>query len=96
MVLFSDNEQNTVTLPNSTHTQKHSFLVKTKKKSKSQKQIPKNKVSLELFYHMLLHRSSRSLLSVNNKNVWKDTEIRVYFNPFPTSCQIYKIDKNPR
>ena len=38
-IFFSDNDQNAVTLPQSTHI-KHAFLVKTKEKSKSQKQIP--------------------------------------------------------
>ena len=45
VVFFSYNEQNTVTLPHSAQI-KHDFLVKMKEKSKSQNQIPKNKVSL--------------------------------------------------
>ena len=48
-VLFSDNEQNAVILPHSAQ-RKHAFLVKMKKKSKSQNQIPKKKVSLELLH----------------------------------------------
>ena len=45
-VFFSDAEQESVTLLHSAQ-QKHTFLVKRKEKSKSQKQIPKKKVSLE-------------------------------------------------
>ena len=48
-----------------------------KEKSKSQKQIPKKKVSLELFHHKLGHRSTRSLLDVYTENVWKYSDIIV-------------------
>ena len=49
MVLFSDNEQNTVKLPHNVHI-KHLFMVKTKETSILKKQTPKNKISLELLH----------------------------------------------
>ena len=70
-VLFSDNEQNAVTLPHREQ-QKHSLLVKTEGKSKSQEQIPKKKLSLELLHQILVHSSTRSLLAIDNSNVWQD------------------------
>ena len=48
-VFFSDNKQNAVTLPHIAQ-RKYAFLVKMKENSKSKKQIPKRKVSLELLY----------------------------------------------
>ena len=59
-VLFSDNEQNMVTLPHILQ-KKHTFLVKTKENSIPQKN-PKKKVSLELLHQTLGHRLTRSLL----------------------------------
>ena len=41
-MIFSNNDQNTVTLPHSTQ-RKHSFWVERKEKSKSNKKIPKRK-----------------------------------------------------
>ena len=66
-----------------------------KEKSKSQKQIPKNKVYLRLLHQKLGHRSTRSLLVVYAENVWQDIWIRVFPDPFCTSCQISTINKKP-
>ena len=51
-----------MTLPHSAQ-RKRAFLVKTKEKSKSQKQITKNKVPLELLHQRLGHISTRSLMA---------------------------------
>ena len=40
--------------------------------SKSNKLTPRKKVALELFHHRLGHRSTRSLMTGDTKNVWKD------------------------
>ena len=58
MVLFGDYEHNVMKLLHSSQ-QKHAFLVKKKENSKSQKKIPKKKVSLELLHQRLGHRSAR-------------------------------------
>ena len=67
-----------------------------KDKSKSQKNIPKKKASLELFYQRFGHRSTKSLLAGDNLNVWQDNGLRVDPGPFCTSCQISIINKNSR
>ena len=56
---------------------KHDFLVKEKEKSKSQKQIPKIKISLESLHQILGHRSTMSLLVVDNAISPQDIELRV-------------------
>ena len=70
-------------------------MVKTKGKSKSQKQIPKKRVSLELLHKRLGHRPTRSLLAGYNANVWLDIELRVDTDPFCTSWKISTINKKP-
>ena len=92
MFLFSDNEQNVVTLPH-TAQQKYEFLVKTKENSKPQKQIPKKKLSLEWLHQRLGHRSTRSLLDGDIEFFWNDIELRIYPDPFYTSCQISTMCK---
>ena len=59
---FSDNKKNVVTLQLCAQI-KHAFWVKTKEMSKSQKHIPKNKNSLELWHQILWHKYTRSLLA---------------------------------
>ena len=68
-------------------------MVKRKENPKSQKQVTKNKVSLELLHQRLGHRSTSSLLTRDNENVWQDIDIRVDPDPFFTSCQISTINK---
>ena len=92
-VLFSSNEQNAGTLPHIAQ-QIHVFLLKTKGK-KLQRKITKRKVSLELSHQRLVHRSTRSLLDVDNVIFWQEIELRVDTDPFCTSCQISTINKNP-
>ena len=91
-VLLSDTKYNVVILPHSAQ-RKHGFLVKTKEKSKSQKQIPKKKVSLELLHQIIGHISTRSLLDIYTANFGQVIEFRVDNEPFCTSCQIYTINK---
>ena len=74
-------------------TKKHKFLVKTKEKSKSQKQIPKKKVSLGLLHHILGHMSKRSPLVRDTANFRQDIYIRVYSDRFCRSCHISTINK---
>ena len=69
-------------------------MVKSKKKLKSQKQIPKKKVSLELLHLGLGHRSTMSLLAGDTVNVWQYIDPRVDPDPFCTSCQIFTTNKN--
>ena len=92
MVLFIDNEHNAVTLLYITQ-RKYEFLVKTKENRKSQNQITKNKVSLELLHLRLGHRSTRPLLAVYAENIWQDMKLRVDPEPFYKSCQISTINK---
>ena len=66
---------------------------KNKGKLKSQKQIPKNKISLELLYQILGHRSKRSLMDGDTANFCHDIELRVDLYPFYTSCHISTINK---
>ena len=61
---------------------KHDFLVKIKENSKSQEQIPKKKVSLELLHKRLGYRSTRPLLAGYNANIWQDIELRLDPEPF--------------
>ena len=90
-VLFSDNEQNAVTLCHSAH-RKHDFLVKMKKKWKSQNQNPNKKFYLGLLRKILGHRSTRSLLPVDTSNIWQDIDIRVDPELFCTFFQISTIN----
>ena len=69
------------------------FLVKTKKKSKSQKQISKKKFSLQLLYQKFRHRSKSSLLTGDTENVWQEIELRVDPDLFWKSCQISTINE---
>ena len=73
---------------------KHAFFSKTKEKSKPQKQIPK-KVSLELLHQRSGNRSQRSLLYGDTANAWQYIELRVYPDPFCTSCHISIVNKKP-
>ena len=74
----------------------HFWFLKTKEKSKSQKQIPKKNFSLELLHQILGHRSTKSLLAVDTANIWQDIEIRVYPDAFFTTCHISTINWKDR
>ena len=43
-----------------------------------------------------MHRYTRSLITVDTANVWEDAELRIYQDPFCTSCQIASINKEAR
>ena len=56
----------------------------------------KNKIALELLHQRLGQISTRSLLADDTANVWKDVELRIYPDPFCTSCQIFSMNKKAR
>ena len=62
-------------------------------KSKNNKLSARKKTALELLHQRLGHRSTRSLLDGDTANVWEDVELRIYSDPFCTSCQISSMNK---
>ena len=72
------------------------FLFVKKEKSKPQKQIPKNKVSLEILHQRLGHRSKRSLLARDTENVWQYIDLKVDPDPLYALCHISAINKKSR
>ena len=64
--------------------------------SKEIKLPARKKIDLELLHQRLGHRSTRSLLDGDTANVWEDVEIRIYPDPFFTSCKIYSMNKKAR
>ena len=81
-----------VTLPNSAQ-RRHAFWGGIKPMSKSKKIAPRNKVALELLHQILGHRSTRSLMSGDNENVWDYIELMIDPDPFCISFQIYSMNK---
>ena len=61
--------------------------------SKIKKLPSRKKVNLELLQQRLGHRSTISLLYGDTANVWEDIELRIYPDPFCTSCQISSMNK---
>ena len=61
--------------------------------SKTKKLLSRKKISLELFHQILGHRSTIALLAGDNANVWGDIELRIYPDPFCTSCKISSMNK---
>ena len=61
--------------------------------SKRKKLPARNKIALELLHQILGHRSTRSLLAGDTAHFWEDVELRIYTDPFCTSCQIYSTNK---
>ena len=47
-------------------------------------------------HQKLVHRSTRSLIAGDTSNVWEDAELRIYPDPFFTSCQISSMNKKAR
>ena len=92
---FGDKEKNAVTLLHSAQ-RKRDFLREIKQISKSKKISPRKKFALELLHHRLGHRYTRSLMAGYTANVCKDIELRIYPDPFCTSCQISSINKKAR
>ena len=62
----------------------------------SKKNPARNKIALEFLHQRLGHRSTRSLLAGDTVNGWEDVELRIYPDPFCTSCQISSMNKNSR
>ena len=89
-VYFVAKEDNTVTLPHSA-VKKHYFMVKCMESSK--KNPKRKKIALELMHQRLGHRSTRSLISGDTVNVWEDAELKLYPDPFCTSCKISSMNK---
>ena len=90
---FGAKEYNAVTLPHSA-TRKHAFSGKNMEKSK--KNSARKKIALELLHQRLGHRSIRSLIAGDTANVWEDVELRIYQDPFCTSCKISFMNKKAR
>ena len=94
-VYFGAKEKNAVTLPHSAQ-RKHAFLGKIMEYTKKNKLPARKKISLELLHQRLGHRATRSLLAGDTGNVWEYVELRIYLDPFCTSCQIYSMNKKSR
>ena len=73
---------------------KHAFSEKSKYVSK--KNPSRKKIALELLHQRLGHRYTRSLLAGDTANVWEDVELRIYPEPFFTSCKISSMNKKAR
>ena len=91
-VYLGAKEKNTVKLPHSAQ-RKHAFLGKIKETSKKNKLPSRKKFALELLHQILGHRSTKSLLAGDTANVWEDIELRIYPDPFSTSCKISSMNK---
>ena len=63
---------------------------------KSKKNPARKKIALELLHQRLGHRSSRSLIAGDTSNVCEDVELRIYPDPFCTSCNISSMNKKAR
>ena len=85
---FKAKEDNAVTLP---HSEQRKNDV-----SKGKKYPAGKKIALELLHQILGHRSTKSLLTGDNANVWEDVELRIDPDPFCTSCQISSMNKKAR
>ena len=55
-----------------------------------------NKVALGLLYHILGHRSTRSLMDGYTANIWQDIELRIDPDSFCKSCHISSMNKKAR
>ena len=66
------------------------------KNVKNKKIVHSKNISLELLHQRLGHRSNKSLMAGDTANVLKDIEIRIYPDPFCTSCHIYSMNKKAR
>ena len=64
--------------------------------SKTKKLPSRKKISLELLHQRLGHRSTRSLLNGDTAKFWEDVYLRIYPDPFCTSCQISSMNKKAK
>ena len=94
-VYFGAEKKYAVTLLHSAQ-RKHAFLGKIKDMTKKKKLPARKKIDLQLLHQRFRHRSTRSLLAGDTTNVWEDVELRIYPDPFCTSCQISSINKKAR
>ena len=94
-VYLGEKENNAITLPPSAQ-RKHAFLGKIMEISKKNKLPARKKIALELLHHRLGQISTRSLLDGDTANVWEDLELRIYPDPFCTSCKISSMNKKAR
>ena len=78
---FSYKKKNAVNLPHSAHT-KHGIWGGKKQIYKSKKIAHRKKFALELLHHILEHISTRSLMAVNNANIWQGIELCIDPDPF--------------
>ena len=85
-VYFGAKEDNAVTFPHSA-VRKHTFPGESMEKSK--KNPARKKIALEFLHHRLGHRLTRSLIDGDTVNVWEDVELRIYPDPFCTSCKFF-------
>ena len=92
---FRSEKKNAVTLPHSAQ-RKHAFTGKIKNMSKKNKFPAGKKIALELLHQILGHRYTRSLLAGDTANVWEEVELRIYPDPFCTSCQISSMNKKAK
>ena len=63
---------------------------------KSKKNPARKKTALEFLHQRLGHRSTRSLIAGDTANVWEDAELKIYADPFCTSCKISSMNKKAR
>ena len=92
---FGAKEQNAVTLTNNAQ-RKHVFLGGIKKMSKKKKLPAREKFAIELFHQRLGHRYTRSFLAWDTANVREYIDLRIYPDPFSTSCQNSSMNKKGR
>ena len=86
-VYFGAKEKNTVKLPHIAQ-RKPAFLGKTKEISKTNKLPASKKIALGLLHKGLGHRSTRSLLAGDTAKFWEGIELKIYLDPFCTSCKM--------
>ena len=94
-VYFVSEKNNAVTLPHSAQ-RKHAFIGKIMDTSKKNKLPARKKIALELLHQILGNISTRSLLAGDTANFWENVELRIYPDPFCTSCQISSMNKKAR
>ena len=92
---FGAEKKNTVTLQHSAQ-RKHAFIGKIKNMSKKNYFPSRKKIALELLHQRLEHISTRSLLVEDTANFLEDVELRIYPDPFCTSCKISSMNKKAR
>ena len=64
--------------------------------SKTNKVLSRKKTALQFLHERLGHRSTISLLAVDDANVWKDIELIIDPDPFCASCHISPMKKKAR